>query len=108
MCSQCKQYTCYLAYENSLTHSLSYPKSRNAIASKNVNKVMDLLGCVPPWLLSDERLWCNSEVKKTKNGLYLGLREAAKYNLTLQEGGLLKSPQTKMAFSALFHVSDEK
>ena len=27
------QYTCYLAYANSLTHSLSYPKSRDAIAS---------------------------------------------------------------------------
>ena len=70
MRSQCKQFTCYLAHANSLTHLLSYPKSKDTIASKNVNKVMDLLGCVPPWLVPDERLWCNSEVKNTNNGLY--------------------------------------
>ena len=28
------QYTCCLAYANSLTYSLPYPKSRDAIASK--------------------------------------------------------------------------
>ena len=30
-----RQYTYYLAYANSLPPSLSYPKSRDAIASKN-------------------------------------------------------------------------
>ena len=53
---------------------------------------MDLLGCVPPWLLSDERLWCNSEVKKTNNGLYLGLREAVREGLKKNEKQLWKIP----------------
>ena len=30
------QYICYLAYANLITHSLSYPKSRDAIASKKL------------------------------------------------------------------------
>ena len=41
-------YTCYLAYANLLTYWLSYPKSRDAIASKNCGLVVEMYASSHP------------------------------------------------------------
>ena len=32
----------------------------NCLRKSHTNKIMDLIGCMPPWLVDDKILWCNS------------------------------------------------
>ena len=55
---QCYQYSWYLAYANLLTYWLSYPKSRDAIASKNIYKYCPMLILPLPFFLLIPELDC--------------------------------------------------